>query len=209
MITRRRMSGLAAGLAMAFVAAAYPHGAHADSVPAESPEDFILKIADRANIAIAGDDRAALEQLVRDAVDLRRIGFFSLGKYSRLISDDQKTAYNELFPQFAIRRYLRLLERYGGRQLVVRNTIKNSSRDYIVYTRVLGDPEFDGLEIQWRVLADRDGEYALIDAGADGIWLGVQQREEFASIIDNNGGAGRGGFEVLLRMMREEIGSGA
>ena len=208
MISRRRLVLSSALLAAASLMIA---PTLADSLPAESPEDFILDIANRAYEATRGEsvDNVELERLVLEAIDLRRVGFFSLGKYSRQISAKQKAAYNELFPQFAVQRYVRLLRRYGGRRLVVRNSIKNSSRDYIIFTRVLGDPEFDGLEIQWRVLVDRNGEYALIDVGGDGIWLGVQQRDEFASIIDNNGGVRRGGFDVLLRMMREEIGSSA
>ena len=38
-----------------------------------------------------------LQELAKDTVDIKGIGFYTLGKYRKEISDDQKSQYSKLF----------------------------------------------------------------------------------------------------------------
>ena len=46
----------------------------------------------------------------------------------------------------------------------------------------------------------------VVDAGADNIWLAIEQRSQFTSIIANNGGGAKG-IDALLEQLREQVGS--
>ena len=44
------------------------------------------------------------------------------------------------------------------------------------------------------------------DAGADNIWLGIEQRSQFESIIANNGG-GVAGIDALIAELKAKTGN--
>ena len=56
--------------------------------------------------------------------------------------------------------------------------------------------------IHWRVYRDRDGAMSVVDAGADNVWLAIEQRSQFTSIIANNGGGAKGIDALIAELTR-------
>lgn len=177
----------------------------------EAAEDFMRGILEEANqIFQANDEQSRLdgvEKMVNKYVDMKRVSMFVLGQYARKISDEQKQAYVPLFQRYATLVYQEALESYSGERLEVVDSVDRSPRDIIVNTRVAnakpGD-KFADTVFHWRVYRSIDGEMSVFDAGANGVWLAIEQQSQFKSVIANNGG-GSAGIDALIADLREKL----
>ncbi|MHA7871370.1 MAG: MlaC/ttg2D family ABC transporter substrate-binding protein [Hyphococcus sp.] len=193
---------------LAAIATAALAPAHAD----DAAEDFIAGVLAEAEPILELDDEKAffdgIERLVDKHVDMRRVGYFVLGQYARRMSDAQKEEYFPLFEEYATRVYQNTLQDYAKQKLKVTNSVARSERDIIVNSKIddpaPGDPLADTV-FHWRVYRNRDGAMAIVDAGADNVWLAIEQRGQFTSVIANNGG-GEAGIDALLAQLREQLG---
>lgn len=189
------------------VLAAFSTLAYAD----DAAEAYVQDILDEAAPALGAPTREemldGIAALVDKHVDLRRIGRFTLGQYARRMTDEQKEAYYPLFEQYATLVYQKTLADYSGQRLVVTGSIDRSERDIIVNAKIAdakpGD-QFADLDIHWRVYRNRDGEMSVVDAGANNVWLAIEQRSQFTSIIANNGG-GAAGIDALIDQLRNQV----
>lgn len=178
----------------------------------EAAETFVSGVLVDAdpilNAQSTEDLRSGLAMLVDQYVDMRRVGLFTLGQYARQMTPEQRAEYMPLFKQYATLVYQKSLSNYSGQRLEVTGSIDRSSRDIIVNSRIKdpapGDP-FANANIQWRVYRAKDGSHAIVDAGANNIWLAIEQRSQFTSVVANNGG-GASGVDVLISQLRNQIG---
>lgn len=198
---------LAAAAATAFVALA-PTRALAD----EAAEQFIAAVLKEAEPSLKATDQSVMfdgiADLVDKYVDMRRVGLFALGQYARQMTDAQRQEYFPLFKKYATQVYQNSLSNYSGQTLKVTGSVDRSERDIIVNSKA-ADPapgdELAGVVIHWRVYRDRDGNMSVVDAGADNVWLAIEQRSQFTSIIANNGG-GKAGIDALIAELKEQVG---
>ncbi|GJL95879.1 MAG: hypothetical protein DHS20C05_22840 [Hyphococcus sp.] len=176
----------------------------------EAAEAFVQQVLDEAEPFLDEEDATiqyeGLEALVGKYVDMRRIGLFTLGQYARQLTDRQKAEYLPLFEEFATQIYQGALSNYSGQTLKVTGSIDRSERDIIVNSKIV-DPkpgdQFADIVVHWRVYKSRSGEVSIVDAGADNIWLAIEQRSQFTSVIANNGGA-PAGIDALIADLREQ-----
>ena len=203
---------LFARLAACTVALALWLGATAPALADEAAEEFVQSILNEAEPVLGATDEAALNDgladLVDKYVDMRRVGLFTLGQYARRMTPEQKEEYLPLFKKYATQIYQNALSNYSGQTLAVQNSVDRSERDIIVNSKIVdaqpGD-QFADITVHWRVYRSRDGVMTVVDAGADNVWLAIEQRSQFTSIIANNGG-GSQGIEALLAQLREQVG---
>lgn len=191
--------------ALAFAAFTAP--AHAD----DAVETYVQGILDEAAPSLEAPTRdgmlAGIEALVDKHVDFRRVGRFTLGQYARQLTDEQKEVYYPLFEDYATLVYQKTLSEYSGEKLEVTGSIARSERDIIVNSKIAdaqpGD-QFADLVVHWRVYRSRDGELSIVDAGANNVWLAIEQRSQFTSVIANNGGGAKG-IDALIAQLREQV----
>ncbi len=176
-------------------------------------EDYIQGILDEAFVAlnVENEDEKldALAELVDKYVDERRVAIFTLGQYARRITDEQKEEFIPLFKKYATIVYQDALSNYSGEHLVVTGSVDRSERDIIVNSKVAnarpGD-QWAEIVVHWRVYRNRDGSMNVLDAGAENIWLALEQRSQFTSVIANNGG-GQKGMDALIKQLRDQVGA--
>lgn len=203
-ITRR--AGLAALVALVSLAAA---PARAD----EAAEAFVAKILEEANAVFKSPDRsvrnAGIERLVDTYVDMKRVAMFALGQYGRVITPAQKDVYFPLVRRYSTQIYQEALAEYDGQRLKVTGSVDRAANDIVVSSRFAdvkpGEP-FAETVFSWRVYRAADGTMSVVDAGADGIWLAIEQQSQFKSVIANNGG-GVAGIDALIADLRRKVGN--
>ncbi|MEL7486788.1 MAG: ABC transporter substrate-binding protein, partial [Pseudomonadota bacterium] len=135
------------------------------------------------------------------------VGRFVLGQYARQMTDAQKLVYRPLFRRFATNIYQNVLADYAGETLSVAGSVDRSARDVIVNSKVDGggaNGQYRNLVVHWRVYRSRDGAQSVVDAGADGIWLAIEQQSQFKSVIANNGG-GECGIDALIKNLQKRV----
>lgn len=175
-------------------------------------EGFIRTILDEANpvfTATAKDARFnGIAALVDKYVDMRRVGLFVLGQYARQITDAQKEQYFPLFKKYTTLVYQDSLENYSGERLEVVDSVDRSEKDIIVNCRIAGakpGDDYADLIVHWRVYRDADGKMTIFDAGADQVWLAIEQQAQFKAVIANSGG-GAAGIDALIADLKKRVG---
>ena len=203
-INEFRRYGLAAVASIAAIVAP----ARADDVA----EKFVAGILVEANGVFSATDIAArnagIETLVDKYVDMNRVARFALGQYVRQASDAQMAEYLPLFRKYATSVYQTTLDPYTGEALEVTGSVDRSDRDFIVNSKVIGakpGSQYADLIVHWRVYRAADGKQSVVDAGASGVWLAIEQQSTFKSVIANNGG-GAAGIDALIRDLKAKVG---
>jgi phospholipid transport system substrate-binding protein len=170
----------------------------------EAAEKFVAGILVDANAVFSAPDiatrNAGIETLVDKYVDMDRVARFALGQYVRQASDAQMAEYLPLFRKYATSVYQATLDPYSGEQLEVIDSADRSERDFIVNSKVVGakpGSQYADLIVHWRLYRAADGKQSVVDAGASGVWLAIEQRSTFTSVIANNGG-GSAGIDALI-----------
>ncbi len=172
-------------------------------------ETFIRGLGDQAIIIL--DDETSTENekteafshLVVNNTDIRAIGKFTLGQYRRTLTPAELEDFLDLFKNFTENFYKKRLGEYSGERLNVKGSLVRSAKDVIVMSELRFAFAEEPLEVNWR-LRKQDGQYAIRDLQVVGIWLALEQRSQFTSVIANNGGR----IDALLDSLREMVNNG-
>jgi phospholipid transport system substrate-binding protein len=202
------MTYLSTALGFGAAVAAITAPAYAD----QSAENFIAGVLTEANAIFENTDDAsrdaAVERLVDEFVDMERVAKFALGQYVRQASPEQMAAYVPLFRKYATGVYQTTLENYSGQKLEVTDSIDRNERDIIVNSKVVGakpGDQYADLVVSWRVYRKPGGAQAIVDAGAEGVWLAIEQQSQFKSVIANSGGGAKG-IDALIADLTSKVG---
>ena len=193
-------SGRAIGLVLLILAClpAAPRGAAAQDAAA-----FITNLGQQG-IQVLGpsvpqSQRAArFRQLLDNDFDLPDIARFVLGPHARTMSPAAQQEFVPLFRDYLVQAYAARLGQYGGNPFRVTG-VRPYGGEVIVTSQVVrssGTP----VEMDWHVI-DRGGRFMVTDVSVDGVSMKVTHRNEFASIIQRNGGHP----EALLAALRQQL----
>lgn len=202
------LSAVLRAAAFGTAAAAIIAPAHAD----QAAETFVAGVLNEANAIFENADvasrNAGVETLVDKYVDMERVAKFALGQYARQATPEQMAVYVPLFRRYATDVYQSTLETYSGQKLAVTDSIDRNERDIIVNSKVVGakpGDQYANLVVSWRVYRKPDGGQKIVDAGAEGVWLAIEQQSTFKSIIANNGGGAKG-IDALIADLKTKTG---
>ena len=135
--------------------------------------------------------RDQFETLLLGLVDVRRIALFTLGQYRRTAPPEDIEAFVNAFKNYAAAAYQSYFAKYTNQTLKVTGSTKRSDTDYIVQT-LLVDPNSSQppAEVDFRVRTDT-GKPVLVDVAYQGIWLSLEQRDQFVAFLGQNNGSVR------------------
>jgi phospholipid transport system substrate-binding protein len=132
--------------------------------------------------------RDQFEGLLLTLVDVRRIALFTLGQYRRSAPPDDVEAFVNAFRNYAAAAYQSYFAKYTDQTLKVVGSTQRSPTDFIVQTNLV-DPgsSQQPAEVDFRVRTDT-GKPVLVDVAYQGIWLSLEQRDQFVAFLGQNNG---------------------
>tara|TARA_Y100000389_G_scaffold160180_1_gene162236 strand:- start:550 stop:1143 length:594 start_codon:yes stop_codon:yes gene_type:complete len=140
-----------------------------------------------------------LKEIAKEAVDIRGIGFYSLGSHRKNLTKEQLENYKDVFEAYFLKSFSSRLAEYSNPEIEV-NSQKKINKNYtIVSSTLVATNTRPEVKIEWRVYT-KDPENLLIrDLIIEGLSLARTQKEEFSSIINSNNGK----IEALLKNLSD------
>ena len=172
----------------------------------QSASEFISSLTNEASKVLSSkitdeEKIIQLKKIGESSVDIDGVGLYTLGKYRKTLNDNQKKQYKELFRNYFLKSFSGRLVGYSDAKIAVLSEEIKNEKYTIVYTKLIGTSDRPEVKIDWRVYT-KDPENPLIrDLIIEGLSLARTQKEEFNSIIQNNGGNIEALFENLNKFL--------
>jgi phospholipid transport system substrate-binding protein len=131
--------------------------------------------------------RDQFEQFLTGLTDLKRIADFTLGNYRRSATPADLQAFEVAFQNYAVAVYQYYFSRYSGQTLKVTGSTQRAATDYIVATQLVDPAKPQPLEVSFRVRTD-GARPVVTDVSVEGVWLSLQQRDQFVAFLGQNNG---------------------
>ena len=127
-----------------------------------------------------------LKIIAEETVDIRGIGFYTLGSIRKNLDDNQKKKYSKLFREYFLKSFSSRLSEYTNPEIDVLSKKVLSENYTIVNSLLKGTSERPEVKIDWRVYTKNPENPLIRDLIIEGLSLARTQKEEFASILNSN-----------------------
>lgn len=134
--------------------------------------------------------RVQFEGFLLSLTDMKRIADFTLGQYRRSASPADIAAFEAAFQNYAVAVYQSYFAKYAGQSLKVTGSQARTPDDFIVATQLIDPNDNSGqqpLEVDFRVRTD-SGKPVVVDFSVAGIWLALEERDQFTAFLGQNNG---------------------
>ena len=173
-----------------------------NSIQAIEPDVFVQSTVNRASQILSEniskkDKMDKLEIIAKETVDIRGIGFYSLGSARKALNEDQKKKYSELFEKYFLKSFSSRLAEYTNPEIEVNNKEVLNKNYTIVNSLLLGTSERPEVKIDWRIYTKDPNNPLIRDLIIEGLSLARTQKEEFSSILSSNDGDINALFKTL------------
>jgi len=173
------------------------------------PYSFVQETANRASEALnkrqsKEEKMQILKIIAKETVDIKGIGYYSLGAYRKNISDQQKIEYFDIFEKYFLKSFASRLAEYTDPRIRVDSQKKLNDKYTMVSSTLLGTAKKPEIKIDWRVVTKNLDKPLIIDVVIEGVSLAKVQKEEFSSIIQNNDGDINALFNDLKKFVEKE-----
>ena len=166
------------------------------------PDVFVQSTVNRASKILSEDiskDQKIneLKKIALETVDIRGIGFYTLGPIRKNLNDEQKKNYSALFKDYFLKTFSSRLAEYTNPEIDVFSKDVLNENYTIVNSILKGTPERPEIKIDWRIYTKNKDNPVIRDLIIEGLSLARTQKEEFASILNSNDGDINALFEAL------------
>ena len=156
-----------------------------------SPDIFIQSTVNRAS-QVLSEDISKIEKMnqlkiiAKETVDIRGVGFYSLGKKRKILRKDQLNIYSDLFEKYFLKSFSSRLAEYTNPEIEVNDKEILNENYTIVNSILVGTSERPEVKIDWRVYTKDPNNPLIRDLIIEGLSLARTQKEEFSSILNSN-----------------------
>ena len=144
-----------------------------------------------------------LKEIAKDTVDIRGIGFYSLGSYRKSLSDEELQKYEEVFEKYFLKSFASRLAEYTNPEIKVTNKKVLNKSYTIVNSLLISKSKRPEVKIDWRVYTKYPDSPLIRDLIIEGLSLARTQKEEFASILNSNDGDIKALFKTLEEFSKD------
>lgn len=183
---------------------AWVHVSHA-STNCEAAQEFMGKMGENVitlltNQSISDKERGdQFRTILETQFNLKAIGKFVLGRYWKQASEEEKQAFLNLFKETTVATYATRFKDYTSERFEIRGCQVEPDEGVIVSSQIVR-PNGQAIPIGWKIF-EKNGEMRVYDVILEGISMGITQRSEFASVIQNGGGK----LEALNRALENKV----
>ena len=168
------------------------------------PDIFVQSTVNRAS-KLLGEDISKnekiekLKTIAKETVDIRGIGFYTLGKKRKSLNEQEKKKYAELFEKYFLKSFSSRLAEYTNPEIDVQNKEKLNENYTIVNSILKATSERPEIKIDWRIYTKKPENPLIRDLIIEGLSLARTQKEEFASVLNSN----NDDIEALFKVLEE------
>ena len=157
------------------------------------PEQFISEVVDETKKILADSNSkefktTKLSEMALKVVDIKGVGYYSLGNYRKELTDDQLEEYMVLFEKYFVKSFTSRLSDYSEPKIEVLYAEIINPKYTIVRSLLLATDKKPAVKIDWRVYTKNPEKPLIRDLIIEGLSLAKTQKEEFSSIIESNNG---------------------
>ena len=155
------------------------------------PDEFVQSIVNKASLIlsknISKEEKInGLKYIAKETVDIKGVGFYSLGSARKNLDDKQKRIYFDLFENYFLKSFSSRLSEYTNPKIEVQSK-KIINKNYTIVNSVLvSTTERPEVKIDWRIYTKNPSDPLIRDLIIEGLSLARTQKEEFASILNSN-----------------------
>ena len=143
-----------------------------------------------------------LKLIAKDTVDIKGIGFYTLGSARKNLSDINKKKYLDLFEKYFLKSFSSRLAEYTNPEInVFAKEILNKNYT-IVNSILMATDERPEIKIDWRIYTKNPEKPLIRDLIIEGLSLARTQKEEFTSVLNSNDGDINALFKTLEEFTR-------
>jgi len=162
-----------------------------NNLSAVEPNEFVQSTVNKASEIlsknITRDEKIEkLKIIAKESVDIKGVGFYSLGSIRKSLNDDQKEKYLELFESYFLKSFSSRLAEYTNPHIEVTGQKVINKNYTIVSSNLVGTSERPEVKIDWRVYTKNPSTPLIRDLIIEGLSLARTQKEEFSSILNSN-----------------------
>tara|TARA_B110000090_G_scaffold138976_1_gene152830 strand:+ start:437 stop:1033 length:597 start_codon:yes stop_codon:yes gene_type:complete len=171
------------------------------------PDIFVQSTVNRASEALnkkysKEEKIKKLMQIASETVDIDGIGFYTLGSYRKIISQNEIIQYQILFEQYFLKSFSSRLAEYSNPEIEVVSKKKLNENYTMVSSILVATEQRPKIKIDWRVYTKNQESPLIRDLIIEGLSLARTQKEEFSSIIQNNDGDINALFSALKEFIK-------
>ena len=168
------------------------------------PDIFVQSTVNRASKLlgenISKDEKIEkLKVIAKETVDIRGIGFYTLGKKRKSLNEQEKKKYAELFEGYFLKSFSSRLAEYTNPEIDVQSKEKLNENYTIVNSILKATNERPEIKIDWRIYTKNPENPLIRDLIIEGLSLARTQKEEFASVLNSNDDD----IEALFKVLKE------
>ena len=168
------------------------------------PDIFVQSTVNRAS-KLLGEDISKnqkiekLKIIAKETVDIKGIGFYTLGKKRKSLNEQEKKRYAELFEEYFLKSFSSRLAEYTNPEIDVQSKEKLNENYTIVNSILKATNERPEIKIDWRIYTKKPENPLIRDLIIEGLSLARTQKEEFASVLSSN----NDDIEALFKVLEE------
>ena len=166
------------------------------------PDIFVQSTVNRASKLLSEDipkeDKIEkLKLIAKDTVDIKGIGFYTLGAARKNLNNNQKKEYSERFERYFLKSFASRLAEYTNPEIDVFGKEILNKNYTIVNSTLKATKERPEIKIDWRIYTKNPDQPLIRDLIIEGLSLARTQKEEFASVLSSNDGDINALFKTL------------
>ena len=170
------------------------------------PKEFVQSVTNEASLILTKNftkeqKMEKLKSIAKETVDIRGIGYYSLGSHRKNLSDGKKKEYLAIFEKYFLKSFSSRLSEYTDPKIHVVSEKKLNDKYTMVSSTLLATEEKPEVKIDWRIVTKNPDKPLIIDVVIEGVSLAKVQKEEFNSIIQSYDGA----INALITSLKEFI----
>ena len=157
------------------------------------PDIFVQSTVNRASKILSENISKTekineLKKIAKETVDIKGIGFYTLGSARKGLNEEQRKKYSIIFEQYFLKSFSSRLAEYTNPEIDVLGKKVLSENYTIVNSLLKGTSERPEVKIDWRIYTKNPENPLIRDLIIEGLSLARTQKEEFSSILSSNNG---------------------